>query len=97
MSKPFFRDADGYDAVWKDPDSVLDYTVDWSRWLGSDTISTSAWTVDGITKDSDSSTTTTTTIWVSGGNSPYGSATNKIVTAGGRTVERTIRFYRREK
>ena len=37
----------------KDPEAVLDYTVDWGIWLDTDTISTSNWTVPaGITKDS---------------------------------------------
>lgn len=27
----------------KDPHAVLDYTVDWTRWLAGDTIATSAW------------------------------------------------------
>jgi hypothetical protein len=50
----------------KDPQAVLDYGFDWSKWLGTDTISTSTWTVPvGITKDSDTHDTTTTTIWLS--------------------------------
>jgi len=76
----------------KDPDAVLDYQFDWSEWLGSDTISTSTWTVpSGITKDSQSNTTTTTTIWLSGGTAggEY-TVTNQIVTAGGRTEDRSF-------
>lgn len=30
----------------KDKDEVLDYSVDWSRWLGTATISTVSWFVD---------------------------------------------------
>ena len=76
----------------KDPDAVLDYTVDWSDWLGSDTISSSSWTVpSGITKDSDSNTDTTATIWLSSGkNGKTYEIVNRIVTAGGRTDDRTI-------
>lgn len=76
----------------KDPSAVLDYQINWATWLGSDTISTSTWTVPtGITKDSDTKTTTTTTIWLSGGTAgrEY-NLVNKIVTAGGRTEERMI-------
>lgn len=76
----------------KDPAAVLDYAGDWSAWLGADTIASSSWTIPtGITKDSDSNTTTTVTIWLSGGTdgSVY-NLTNRIVTAGGRTDERTI-------
>jgi len=76
----------------KDADAVLDYSVDWSDWLGTDTISTSTWTVPtGITKNSDSKTDTATTVWLSGGTSGTNYAlANKIVTAAGRTEERTI-------
>jgi len=76
----------------KDPDAVLDYVVDWSDWLGTDTISSSSWTVPtGITKDSDTNTTTTATIWLSGGTegAEY-RVTNQIVTTDGRTDERSI-------
>lgn len=78
----------------KDPDAVLDYSVDWTDWLDGDTISTSAWTVpSGITQTSASTTTLITTIWLSGGS---GGRTyeikNRIVTAAGRTEERTIRL-----
>jgi hypothetical protein len=71
----------------KDPDAVLDYQVDWSAWLGVDTISTSTWVVPtGITKNSDTKTTTTATIWLRGGTAgTLYLVTNRIVTAGGRT------------
>ena len=76
----------------KDPDAVLDYSINWATWLGSDTISTSTWTVEsGITKDSDTNTTTATTIWLSAGTAGVTySCTNEIATAGGRTANRTI-------
>lgn len=77
---------------YKDPNAVLDYQIDWSDWLSSDTISTSTWTVpDGLTKDSDTKTTTTTTIWLSGGTAGADyTVINRIVTAGARTEERSI-------
>ena len=77
---------------YKDPDAILDYQIDWTAWLGSDTIATSTWTVPtGITKVTSTNTTLTATIWVSGGtvDTSYMLA-NKIVTAGGRTEERSI-------
>jgi hypothetical protein len=76
----------------KDPSAVKDYSIDWSAWLAGDTISTSTWTVPaGITKDSDTKTNTFTTIWLSGGAlfSRY-RLTNRIVTTGGRTEDRSI-------
>lgn len=78
----------------KDPDEVKDYGVNWAELLGTDTISTSTWTVPtGITKDSQSNTTTTTTIWLSGGTAAETySFDNLITTAGGRTYDRTIKL-----
>jgi len=76
----------------KDPDAVLDYQIDWTDWLAGDTISTSAWTVSaGLTKTSESNTPATARVWLSGGQagSVY-KATNRIVTAGGRTDDRTL-------
>lgn len=82
------------DTFVKDPDEVLDYIRDWTAALDGDTISTSTWTPEtGITVDTSSNTTTTATVWVSGGTvgETYG-ITNRIVTAGGRTFEHTLRF-----
>lgn len=84
----------------KDPDSKLDYKIDWAAWLGgSDTISTSTWTVpDGITKASDTNDDNSTTIWVSGGiaGNDY-NLVNHIVTAADREADRTIRIQVRER
>jgi hypothetical protein len=76
----------------KDPQAELDYTIDWSSWLGSDTITTSSWTVPtGLKKESESNTTKIATIWLSEGTADKEyTVTNKIVTAAGRTDERSI-------
>jgi len=83
----------------KDPQAILDYAIDWTSWLSSDTISTSTWTVpSGITKVSDSTTTTTTTIWLSGGTADTDyELINHIVTAGGREDDRTITIRVRQR
>jgi hypothetical protein len=80
------------DTFYKDPNANLDYQIDWSSWLGSDTISSSAWTVQsGLTKGSDSKTDTTTTVWLSGGTAGQTyRVTNRVVTAGGRTDDRSF-------
>lgn len=77
----------------KDPQAILDYSVDWSDWLGADTIATSTWSGDtGITIDSNTNSTTVATVWLSGGAAGRSyKLINKIVTAGGRTDERTIK------
>jgi len=79
----------------KDDDAILDYKVNWADWLGVDTIVSSDWTVPtGITEEAASNTTTTATVWLSGGTirNTY-IVTNRIVTAAGRTDERSIRVY----
>lgn len=80
----------------KDPDEVLDYLINWAVRLGADTIDTSTWIMPTspdalLVKDSDSNTTTTTTIWMSGGTlgKTY-NITNRIVTDGGRTMDKTL-------
>ncbi|MDX0965361.1 hypothetical protein GOL41_17340 [Sinorhizobium medicae] len=86
----------------KDPDEVKDYSLDWSALLrASDTITSSTWTVgegDGLTIDSDSATTTATTIWLSAGTAGTNySLVNRVVTAGGRTYDQTVRLKVRAK
>ena len=81
----------------KDPDAVLDYTIDWNDdndpWLAAgETISSYTITTEtGITKDSDSEADGAVTIWLSGGTAGerYNVAC-KIVTSAARTDERTI-------
>lgn len=83
----------------KDPDAVLDYTGDWAKWLGSDTIATSTWDVpDGITKDSESHTSKQTLIWLSGGTAGESyQLRNHITTAAGRADDRTITIKIKER
>jgi len=99
-------------AFRKDPDAVLDYHFVWSDWLDDDTISSHTVTADdGITIDSSEinseslaldgvtyTASTVVTVWLSGGTdgSDYDVAC-KIVTADGRTEERTIRILVRER
>lgn len=78
----------------KDPNAVLDYGLDWAKWLGDDTIATSTWTVPaGITKASDASAAAITLIWLSGGTAGTSYAcVNRITTVGGRTDDRSIQI-----
>ena len=84
--------------VTKDPSADLDYQLDWTLSLGTDTITESTWSapaasglvahdgaVDGAGKK--------TTIWLSGGNggTSYYLVTNHITTAAGREDERSLR------
>lgn len=82
----------------KDPDSTEDYQFRWSPELDGDTISSSSFSLpDGLTQVSTSNTTTTATIFVSGGSSGQSyRVTNRVVTAGGRTWDKTIRILVQE-
>lgn len=77
----------------KDPNATLDYQVDWSAWLDTDTIIASTWVVPtGLTNASDAFTTTTATIWLSGGSLVTKAyvVVNRIATAAGRTEDRSF-------
>ncbi|MBB4184249.1 hypothetical protein GGE07_000875 [Sinorhizobium terangae] len=86
----------------KDPNEVKDYSLDWAALLGaSDTITSSTWSIDegsGLTIDSDSHNTTETTLWLSAGAAGTNySPVNRIVTAGGRKYDQTVRLKVRDK
>jgi hypothetical protein len=71
--------------------AVLDWRLDWSSWLGSDTISASSWTVTGATKDSENNTTTTSTVRISAGTAGVAATAECTITTTAGLVEvRTI-------
>ena len=79
----------------KDPTAVLDYTIDWSAWLTTETISTSAWEVPaGLSKITDDKTNTATTIRLDGGTlgKTY-RVRNSIVTSDGRENVQSFNVY----
>lgn len=78
----------------KDPSAILDYQLDWSEWLGSDTIASHTVTAaTGLTVVSSTATTSAVTMWLSGGTAGTSYVvTCRVVTAGGRTDERSITF-----
>lgn len=79
----------------KDPDEVLDYQVDWSARLGTDTISTSTFSLvsaSGLTIDSESNTDTVSTVWLSAGTIGTAEILCRITTAGGRTMDQTVKL-----
>lgn len=96
-----FTTIAGRPTVIKDPNAVLDYTVDFAAWLlpTADTISSATVTGSGVTIDSSSVVGgTAVTMWVSGGTaSSTGSATVRITTAAGRVDDRTIYFKVKER
>jgi hypothetical protein len=77
----------------KDPDAVLDYVWDWIDWLADgEHISTSTFSAtSGVTLNTPTHTTTNATVWVSGGTAGVQyTVTNRIITDGGRTDDRSI-------
>ncbi|MCC6364928.1 MAG: hypothetical protein IT165_15530 [Bryobacterales bacterium] len=76
----------------KDPNAVLDYSIDWTRWLAGDQIAASEWIVaSGLTKMADSKTATSATVWLSGGTAGQSYiVTNRITTSAGRTEDRSF-------
>lgn len=99
MATKFEYEDGAFPWIYKDPNAVLDYVIDWAAtgddWLDGDTITgTPVWTVDtGLTKASSSNTTTTTTVWLSGGTAGTTYTVScRIVTAGGRTEDRSFRI-----
>lgn len=78
---------------FKDPGSLLDYTVDWSLWMPSgDTISSVDWTVpSGILDAQESNDDDSATIWISSGTAGTAyKVTNQITTTKGRIAERAF-------
>ena len=94
----YLQDSTGAYIV-KDPGSTLDYTIDWTNWLGSDTVSSVSYTLDsGITTSTaiggsaTSTTTTTSTVNITGGTA--GTIYNvkcEMTTSSGRIVVRNFR------
>lgn len=79
----------------KDPGAVLDYSINWGAGYlqGSETLSSSIWTIfpADMTQSSASSTASTATVTVSGGTAgQIYQLTNRITTSQGRTDERSI-------
>lgn len=89
----------------KDPADVLDYGLDWSNQLSlakpDDTISSVTWTVPaGLTSGAQSVVGSVAVIWLSGGtagaNGTDYTITCRIVTAGARTLERSVNLQVKE-
>ena len=69
------------------PDSVLDYSIDWTAWLeDADRITGSIWTAPGLTVTMLSHTDAMAVAWLSGGDQDVKyKVTNTIMTVQGRT------------
>jgi hypothetical protein len=72
-------------SIAQDSDETLSYSVDWSTWLGSDTIASVINEATGVTVTGASNTTTTTTFNLNA--SRTGWVEHRITTAAGLTKE----------
>lgn len=92
-----------YEKIYvKDPDALLDFSIDWSGWLKSgENISTVTWTVPpGIVEAVSTHDDTSMTIWLSGGTAGEDYAiTGSIITTASpaRQDERTFLVTVRER
>lgn len=87
--------AESWNAI-KDPDDIKDYEIDWTLRMPSDTIVSSAWFLAdgvGLVIDSNTFTDTVTKVWLSGGTDGITyQLRNRVVTAGGRTYDQTMKL-----
>jgi len=77
----------------KDPDSILDYSEDWSDWLATgETLSTAVWTVPaGLTNVAEALGDSAATVWVSGGTAGTTYTVSCLITTtDGRTDRRSF-------
>lgn len=84
----------------KTPDEVKDYSLDWSKDIGSDIITSTAnstWSVSPagvtVTQATLAANGTLTTVWLSGGTAgQVYLVKNKITTTAGRSLSKTFRL-----
>lgn len=78
----------------RDPGEVLDYEVNWAKWLAGDTIASSLFTFvqqAGLVIQSQDKTATTSIVWLTGGSSGQQAILKcYITTAGGRTKDTLV-------
>ena len=88
------RDYYGYLAFVQDPEETSLLTVDWTAYLGSETISSATWTADGLTLANNAITGKQTTVNVSAvPERNHGEAKVELTTSSGRVIVRRFRFY----
>lgn len=78
----------------KDPSATKDYSIDYSQWLGDDTLSASSWSVpSGLVDGGGLLSAETTTIWLGGGVAGVSyDVVNTVTSSGGRIDRRTLRI-----
>jgi hypothetical protein len=90
----------GKASIVKDPNAVLDYSLDLSAWLtdAGDALQSLDVIGDGVTIDSHAISGTAVIAWVSGGTAgESATVTYRFTTANGRTDDRSITLKIRER
>ena len=77
---------------YKDPDEVISFGVDWSEYLGAETVTSSNWTVaSGVTTVGQTLVGKQANVTISGGTlGTVNRITNRITTSAGETVDQSI-------
>lgn len=86
--------------IVKDPSAELTYFVNWTKWLGSDTIQTSTWNVPVGLEAVGTPTNTTTHAYVKVKGGTLGETynlVNTMTTVSGEKEQATILLYIKEK
>ena len=73
----------------KDPDEIVDYSIDWSRFLGSDTITSAVWFIDDA---SGTKTEVASTDVVNGLTFMQGTVSGQVTTARFNAGTNNIRY-----
>jgi len=84
----------------KDPNSVLDFLVDWFAWLQvSEVITDHIVTITGsVVEDSSDHDNSTVTVWLSGGEvGEFTLVTVRVTTNQGRTEDKSFRLVIKER
>lgn len=79
----------------KDPLEVLDYSIDWTNALGTDTISSSTWSVQdgGLAVQSSSFSAKQTIVWLTSGVAGTTAVVkNTVTTTGGRVLVQSLQI-----
>ena len=100
MGEEYYKDAGLYTAIWKDPESITDVAIDWSRYMegGADGVASFAWaTSDNVTINSVSRVADVCNAVLSGDPGVKSTLVNTIVTDRGLKHEHTIQVYGIEK
>lgn len=89
------KDECGY-FTQKDPDAIEDFQIDWSLWLGTETIVTSEWMATAplsISTSGLSSDSRRATALIGGGNEwRCYKVRNRVTTSGGRVNDQSFRL-----